>query len=62
MNNQDKPAYPCLKALSLTKLEAFTMAAMHGLCSNPDARRSDISHDAVILAKHTLAELEKSND
>jgi hypothetical protein len=68
MNNKDKPANPCLhhyKNIGLTKLEAFTMAAMQGLISNPDLESFEphaFAHDAVVLAKATLAALEKAND
>jgi hypothetical protein len=51
--------------LGLTKLEAFTMAAMQGLCANPqvvDGRQWTSLHCvAVDIAKTTLAELEKQN-
>jgi hypothetical protein len=68
MDNKDKPANPCLhqpNELGLTKLEAFTMAAMQGLISNPGLESFEphaFAHDAVVLAKATLAALEKANE
>ena len=76
MNNQDMPAAPVPSELlkgqthsdyyfdysGLTKLEAFTMAAMQGLCANPqvvDGRQwTSLQSVAVDIAKATLAELE----
>ena len=70
MNNQNEPAYPVLDPsdyLGLTKMEAFTMAAMHGICANSDDRAVGLVAEeraeiAVKIAKATLAELEKAND
>lgn len=43
----------------LTKLEAFTMAAMQGLCANPDLskRNGEIGETAVGIAQATLRAL-----
>ena len=66
MNNQDKPAYPLVAGdqgwLGLTKLEAFTMAAMQGLVTDENVPIDDLPTIAANLAKATLAELEKTND
>lgn len=47
----------------LTKLEAFTVAAMQGLCANPSFSLCDggisVGHAAVCAAEAALAELEK---
>jgi hypothetical protein len=48
--------------LGLTKLEAFTMAAMQGLVTDENVPIDDLPKIAVNLAKATLAELEKQND
>lgn len=51
-----------MNCIGLTKLEAFTMAAMQGLCANAcvvdGARWNGIESVAVSIAKATLAELE----
>jgi hypothetical protein len=67
MSNKDKPAHPIpasdMRALDLTKLEAFTMAAMQGLISNSGLESFEphaFAHDAVVLAKATLAALEQT--
>jgi hypothetical protein len=55
----------------LNRLEAFTMAAMQGLCANPEAVKyfetvgviqctSDLPKAAVNIAKATLSELSKN--
>lgn len=76
MNNEQQSAYPVALphpnadyAKGLTKLEAFTMAAMQGLCANAhiwnNAYHNDIDIDTWIavrslqIAKDTLLELEK---
>jgi hypothetical protein len=46
-------------------LKAFTMAAMQGLISNPDLESFEphaFAHDALVLAKATLAALEKADE
>ena len=75
MNNQDMPAYPIVAGdyewHGLTKLEAFTMAAMQGMLANPDntfASAESLSVAAIYQAEDALkalanrAELEKAND
>lgn len=50
--------------IGLTKLEAFTMAALQGLCANPDLTHTpevDLGYKAVVYAEATLAELERQN-
>jgi hypothetical protein len=49
-------------SISHTDLKAFTMAAMQGLCSNGDMMplaAEEIAHDAIFIARATLAELSK---
>jgi hypothetical protein len=71
--NKDLPAYPVPPGQGvrfnvndydgLTKLEAFTMAAMQGLCANPnswDVSNETIASASVNLAKATLEALEKA--
>lgn len=71
MDNTKQSAYPFVEqgtqyesvSEGMSKLEAFTMAAMQGLCANamlsdkmgPDA----FAQDAVAIARATLAELQK---
>jgi hypothetical protein len=47
----------------LTKREAFAMAALQGLCANPQATAKivDLAGDAVKMADALLAELCKEN-
>lgn len=77
MTNPNDPAYPIKEHLTsdaagLTKREAFAMAAMQGLCSNPNytavttaAKRStgsvlaQVANDANRLADALIAELSK---
>lgn len=80
MNNKDMPAYavtgkdgpvratqdgpPCI---GVTKLEAFTMAALQGLCANTHEfmmgkGSQGIALTAIEVAEAALAELEKRND
>jgi hypothetical protein len=78
MDNPQLPAYPIGPGCSLnypnenglTKLEVFTMAAMQGLCANPEAVKyfetsgviqctSDLPKAAANIAKSTLSELSK---
>lgn len=68
MENKDLPAYPILDPHSayyregLTKREAFAMAAMQGLCANPDYRTwSDefVTNMIIGVTDRTLAELSK---
>ena len=68
MNMPASPSIVYLKggrvcATGLTKLEAFTMAAMQGLCSNPnswDVSNETIAGASVNLAKAALKALEKA--
>lgn len=67
MSNKDMPVYPVSgndaeQCQGLTKLEAFTMAAMQGILANPSVKDcfpkivADIAAD---YAEAALAELEK---
>lgn len=64
MSNKDMPAYPVpasnMQSLGLTKLEAFTMAALQGLCSaDPSWQNIDeTASKAAAIAEAALAELE----
>lgn len=71
-DNATEPAYPiqtvhatgepCSPNYGLTKREAFAMAAMQGLCANPDlttASSGRLSCMAVEIADSLLAELAK---
>lgn len=76
MNNKDMPVYPVSEELTdridagikiyygLTKLEAFTMAALKGLCANlsiKEATDQDVKAAgmmAVEIAARTLTEIE----
>jgi len=68
MSNKDKSAYPIpasdMQGLGLTKLEAFTMAAMQGLLSNSELSLTpeNIALEAQYVAAATLAELEADNE
>jgi len=71
-DNKDLPAYPIhidvppnSERQGLTKIEAFTMAAMQGLCANPFYLETNfgktipgIAEDAIKIAKATLALLD----
>jgi hypothetical protein len=65
MSNKDTPAYPIpgmnMQSLGLTKLEAFTMAALQGLLANEyngtDSPKS-LACTAIDYAEAALAELE----
>ncbi len=51
-------------AMGLTKREAFTMAAITGLCSNPNTNttgqwQEKLAKDAAVVAETALRELEK---
>lgn len=77
MNNEQLPAYPFVEqgtayesvSVGLTKLEAFTMAAMQGLCAcpiksdevfpSPEAAWAEVAKHAVMAARATLTELSK---
>ena len=50
--------------VGLTKREMFAMAAMQGICSNPDDRYTyeQLAGHAVKQADALLAELEKTNE
>lgn len=72
MKNSDMPAQPISNnetygdyeyAGGLTKREAFAMAAMQGLCSDPnyDASLDLLSRDAACIADALLKALEKNN-
>jgi hypothetical protein len=78
MENTNLPAYPTtlelrdketgyhlgdIPARGLTKIEAFSMAAMQGLCSQPASgfTRHQIAQKAVDIATETLLELSKRN-
>lgn len=78
MDNSQNTAYPvvlphseCDYTKGITKLEAFTLAAMQGLCAAPNKsdqilNSSDeawefLATHAVKIAKATLAELSKSD-
>lgn len=51
---------PSQNFAGLTKLEAFTMAAMQGLCANTDwTDNTDVGNLSVAIAKTTLDALEK---
>lgn len=70
MENKDKPAYPrsgfelsqndsgYYYDNGLTKLEAFTMAAMQGLCANTLISESILPISAIAIATETLKQLE----
>jgi|AraplaMF_Cvi_mMS_1032046.scaffolds.fasta_scaffold33293_4 hypothetical protein len=74
MDNPQMPAYPVTSnngLTGLTKLEAFTIAAMQGLCANPNVVIHEQSHNVVIangdialtaylIARDTLSELSKN--
>jgi len=65
MNNSDSPAMPIVDfAPGLTKREAFIMAAMQGLCANPNTNttgqwQEKLAKDAVFIADVTLKEFEQ---
>jgi hypothetical protein len=69
MKNQDKPAMPITgmdhQHLGLTKLEAFTMAALQGVCVPDDGAiwteetPKALGEAAVEIAKATLKALEE---
>ena len=71
MNNKDMPAYPVPNELidsnewapGFTKLEAFTMAVLQGLCANSacDLTAERMAKLSVAMAETALAELEKRN-
>lgn len=48
-------------ALGLTKLEAFTMAAMQGLCATDNYGTKILSELAIEIAKATLDKLAKES-
>ena len=60
----DGYAEQCKPAFGLTKREMFAMAAMQGICSNPDDRYTyeQLAGHAVKHADALLAELEKTNE
>lgn len=65
MSNKDMPAYPVsddpTHTPGLTKLEAFTMAALTGLCANGEMAAfgsSGVAKIAAEAAEAALAELE----
>ena len=74
MKNGDMPAMPIElngfgqyapeAHIGLTKREMFAMAAMQGICSNPDDRYTyeQLAGHAVKHADALLAELEKTNE